>query len=132
MLIGLAISAAATVLVLARKDSGLGVREAGISLSQVENSSGRSGNSAGPAVTVLQAAAPSEANDRAAHVDQPMALIPLKATRFHIVRPGETLSSIARKYYGTTAATGKILEANKAALDNPNRIRPGTKLTIPD
>lgn len=60
------------------------------------------------------------------------ALVPIKTTRFHIVQPGETLSSIAKRYYGTTTAVGKILEANRGVLDNPDRIRPGTKLIIPD
>jgi phage tail protein X len=52
--------------------------------------------------------------------------------RFHIVRKGDTLSSIAKKFYGTSAAAAvkKIMQANR--IDNPNKIAPGTKLIIPD
>ena len=50
--------------------------------------------------------------------------------RFHIVRKGETLSGIAQRYYGTADGMQKLLKANQ--IDNPNKITPGTKLTIPD
>lgn len=46
--------------------------------------------------------------------------------RYHTVRRGETLSSVARKYKGVTVA--KIKRANKLKSD---RIKPGQKLVIP-
>ena len=49
---------------------------------------------------------------------------------FHIVRRGETLSSISQQYYGTAAGIQKILKANR--IDNADRITPRTKLIIPD
>jgi nucleoid-associated protein YgaU len=55
----------------------------------------------------------------------------IKTTRFHIVRKEETLSTISQQYYGTPNNWKKILDANKTIKD-PNRIQPGTKLTIPD
>jgi nucleoid-associated protein YgaU len=54
-----------------------------------------------------------------------------KATRFHVVRPGETLSAIAEQYYGSPNAWRKIRDANKT-LKDANRIAPGTKLIIPE
>lgn len=56
---------------------------------------------------------------------------PAKATRVHIVRSGETLSSIAEQYYGSSNAWRKILDANKT-LKDANKIAPGTKLVIPE
>ncbi len=56
---------------------------------------------------------------------------PAKATRFHIVRSGETLSAIAEQYYGSSNAWRKILDANKT-LKDANKIAPGTKLIIPE
>jgi len=56
----------------------------------------------------------------------------IKTTRFHIVRKEETLSAIARQYYGTPNQWQKILNANKGVIKDPNRLRPGTKLIIPD
>jgi nucleoid-associated protein YgaU len=52
----------------------------------------------------------------------------------HHVAPGETLSHLALKYYGNAAKPYymAIYEANKALIgDNPNVIRAGTTLKIP-
>ena len=57
---------------------------------------------------------------------------PAKATRFHIVRPGETLSSIAQQYYGSANDWRKILTANEKTIKDANKIAPGTKLIIPE
>ncbi|MCU0914028.1 MAG: LysM peptidoglycan-binding domain-containing protein [Planctomycetes bacterium] len=56
---------------------------------------------------------------------------PIKTTRFHIVRPGESLSSIAQQYYGTPNQWRKILAANEKAVKDANKIAPGTKLILP-
>lgn len=50
-------------------------------------------------------------------------------TRTHLVQPGEALSKISAKYYGTSRETGRILEAN--GLKDANRIQAGQTLTIP-
>jgi nucleoid-associated protein YgaU len=50
---------------------------------------------------------------------------------FHIVRKGETLSSIAQKYYGNPPQWRKILSANRKTIAQPNSLTPGTKLIIP-
>jgi nucleoid-associated protein YgaU len=36
------------------------------------------------------------------------------------------------KYYGKASAYPKIFEANRDILDNPDLIKPGQKLRIPD
>jgi nucleoid-associated protein YgaU len=54
------------------------------------------------------------------------------STRTHIVRQRETLSAISMQYYGTPNRWRKIADANKDVLKDPNKIRPGTRLTIPD
>lgn len=56
----------------------------------------------------------------------------IKTTRFHIVRKEETLSAIAQQYYGDRNKWQKILEANRSVIKDPNKLQPGTKLTIPD
>jgi len=55
-----------------------------------------------------------------------------RITGFHIVRKGETLSDISRKYYGSANKWQKILDANTKTIKDANRIRPGTKLIIPE
>jgi len=50
----------------------------------------------------------------------------------HTVVPGDTLSGIARKYYGSAARWPEIFEANKDKIQNPNLIYPGQVFVIPD
>ncbi len=57
---------------------------------------------------------------------------PAKTTRFHVVRPGETLSGIAQQYYGSPNDWRKILTANEKTIKDANKIAPGTKLIIPE
>ena len=52
----------------------------------------------------------------------------------HTLAPGETLSHLALKYYGSAVKEKwmVIYEANKDVIgDNPNRVRAGTVLKIP-
>ncbi len=53
------------------------------------------------------------------------------AAQYHDVKSGETLSSIAKQYYGDANQYMKIFEANKPMLSDPNKIDPGQKLRIP-
>ena len=47
----------------------------------------------------------------------------------HVVAQGETLTKIARKYYGNEGLYTLIAKANK--LDRPGKLKVGQKLTIP-
>jgi LysM repeat protein len=51
--------------------------------------------------------------------------------RIHKVVAGETLSMIARKYYGNASEYMKIFNANKDKLKDPDKIFPGQDLIIP-
>jgi nucleoid-associated protein YgaU len=51
--------------------------------------------------------------------------------QFHTVVSGDTLSKIAKQYYGNANAYMKIFEANKPMLSNPDKIYPGQMLRIP-
>lgn len=58
-----------------------------------------------------------------------------KSSIRHVVAAGETLSHIALKYYGSASKEKWMIiyEANKNIIgDNPNRIRVGQELVIPD
>ena len=50
----------------------------------------------------------------------------------HKVKRGESLATIAIKYYGNKDGYKAIFAANKATLKSPNRIRIGQVLLIPD
>jgi LysM repeat protein len=53
------------------------------------------------------------------------------ASRTYTVRSGDTLSGIARKFYGNPARWTWIYAANRSKIHNPNVIYVGEKLTIP-
>ena len=44
---------------------------------------------------------------------------------------GDTLSAIAKQFYGKASAWPRIFEANRDQLDDPDRIKPGQVLRIP-
>lgn len=52
--------------------------------------------------------------------------------RFHTVVRGDTLSAIAKKYYGNANKYTAIFEANKPMLAHPDKIYPGQVLRIPE
>ena len=53
------------------------------------------------------------------------------ASQYHDVVRGDTLSAIAKKYYGDANKYMVIFEANKPMLSHPDKIYPGQKLRIP-
>lgn len=53
------------------------------------------------------------------------------ALRTHEVRPGETLTMIARQYYGRAEGWRRIYEANRDVITDPNVLRVGMTLEIP-
>ena len=55
-----------------------------------------------------------------------------RASQFHTVASGDTLSAISKKYYGTWKLYPEIFEANKPMLSDPDKIYPGQVLRIPD
>jgi len=55
-----------------------------------------------------------------------------QATRTYTVQPGDSLSKISKQFYGNANEYMKIFEANRNQLDNPNTIRPGQQLIIPE
>lgn len=56
---------------------------------------------------------------------------PEPEAQYHDVVSGDTLSGIAKKYYGDAGKYPQIFEANKPMLSSPDKIYPGQKLRIP-
>ncbi len=73
------------------------------------------------------AAAPAAPAPAAAAPAAPVAA----AAQIHEVAKGETLSAIAKKYYGNANKYKKIFDANRDILSDPDKIKPGQKLKIP-
>ena len=51
--------------------------------------------------------------------------------RTYTVRKGDTLASISRKFYKSSARWQRILEANKQSIQNPKKLTVGQTLVIP-
>jgi nucleoid-associated protein YgaU len=54
------------------------------------------------------------------------------ATRTYTVVAGDSLSKIAKKFYSDGNQWKRIFEANRDTVKNPDLIRPGQVLKIPD
>ena len=53
------------------------------------------------------------------------------ATQTYTVQPGDTLSAIAKKFLGNANAYMDIFNVNKDQLSDPDKIKPGQVLKIP-
>jgi len=53
------------------------------------------------------------------------------AGRTYTVKPGDSLSKIAKEVYGSANDYMKIFEANRDTLRDPNMVHPGQELKIP-
>jgi tetratricopeptide (TPR) repeat protein len=49
----------------------------------------------------------------------------------YVVRPGDTLFSISRKFYKSPSRWREIRDANKNTVDNSGKLQPGQRLIIP-
>jgi len=67
------------------------------------------------------------ANDKSAEANKKA---PGKA-RTYVVREGDTLASISRKFYKSSGRWKKIRDANKSVIADPAKLKPGMTLTIP-
>jgi nucleoid-associated protein YgaU len=56
---------------------------------------------------------------------------PETAVEYYEIQSGDTLSAIAKTYYGKASDYPKIFEANREVINDPNLIFPGQKIRIP-
>jgi nucleoid-associated protein YgaU len=50
---------------------------------------------------------------------------------YYIIKSGDTLSKIAKQYYGDANQYSRIFEANREVIKHPDKIFPGQKIRIP-
>ena len=79
-----------------------------------------------PAVApgIVMAAAPIMPTSEASTMESPR-------VRTYIVQRGDTLQSLALRYYGSRAAWGKIFQANRSGLPSKDQLKVGQQLVIP-
>jgi nucleoid-associated protein YgaU len=63
--------------------------------------------------------------------DQLTVEVPVEESKYYTVKSGDTLSKIAKEFYGNANAYMQIFEANKPMLTHPDKIYPGQNLRIP-
>jgi nucleoid-associated protein YgaU len=51
--------------------------------------------------------------------------------RMHVVQKGDTLYSLALRYYGTRSAWERIYQANRSGLSSRDQLKIGQQLVIP-
>ena len=73
----------------------------------------------------------SPAPPRAAPTEPPVVEPPTPAEVTYVVRRGDTLYSIARRFYGDGKLWTLIRDANRDRIPAPELLRVGTELTIP-
>lgn len=52
-------------------------------------------------------------------------------SRTYVVREGDTLASISRRFYKSSGKWKKIRDANRSIIDDPGKLKAGQTLTIP-
>jgi nucleoid-associated protein YgaU len=56
---------------------------------------------------------------------------PVERVEFYEIKSGDTLSAIAKTYYGKASLYTKLFEANREVIKDPNKIYPGQKIRVP-
>jgi len=83
------------------------------------------------ATTVPPLSNPSPALPPPAVVASNIPTTPTPSVRTHIVQKGDTLQSLALRYYGTRSAWEKIFAANRTILSSKDHLKIGQQLVIP-
>lgn len=84
-----------------------------------------------PAASPTQAAGQSRPAGQAGSASAQTIPVEQTSARFYTVESGDTLSKIAKAYYGDPDAYRLIFEANRPMLSDPDKIYPGQVLRIP-
>lgn len=75
--------------------------------------------------------APSPGSQEPQPAPQPIDVIPPEVQKtYHVMKPGDTLYSLAQQYYGDGKRWREIAEANN--IQDPSDIAVGTRLVIPE
>ena len=56
---------------------------------------------------------------------------PPPKAEFYTIQKGDTLSALAKRYYGKAGEYMRIVKANKDIITDPDKIFPGQKIRIP-
>jgi LysM repeat protein len=82
-------------------------------------------------VTTAQPASAPPTIMAAAPITPPAETTESSRTRVHVVQKGDTLYSLALRYYGTRSAWERIYQANRSGLSSRDQLKVGQQLVIP-
>lgn len=82
-------------------------------------------------VTIAQPASAPPTIMAAAPITPPAETTESSRTRVHVVQKGDTLYSLALRYYGTRSAWERIYQANRSGLPSRDQLKVGQQLVIP-
>jgi ABC-type nitrate/sulfonate/bicarbonate transport system substrate-binding protein len=85
----------------------------------------------GPAVVKEKSVPTGEKTKPAIAAAKPLDSTPAEGPREHIVAAGDTLSHLARTYYGNSFKWDNIYQANKSTMKNPHYLYIGQKILVP-
>ena len=85
-----------------------------------------------PPPTAELRTSPERLRAAAAAVAAEEAAVQAAAVRYHLVAEGDTLETLARKYYGRPERWRVIYAANNDLLRGGRPLKPGMRLVIPD
>jgi nucleoid-associated protein YgaU len=57
--------------------------------------------------------------------------LPEQRVEYYVIQKGDTLSKLAKQYFGNAMDYPKIFEANREVIKDPDLIYPGQKIRIP-
>ena len=78
-----------------------------------------------------RSAKPQNAPEKPRSTESPNAARKKAGNRTYVVKSGDTLVSISRRFYKTPARWKEILDANKKKIDDPEKLKIGQGLIIP-
>ncbi len=64
-------------------------------------------------------------------LQDPVPVVVEHSSRQHTVKEGDTLFTLAQRYYGDGDRFADLYRANRQVLETPDRLEPGTVLVIP-
>lgn len=101
-------------------------------LTVVETASAESPTQAAEAASETEIPAPAAEADAVSEARTvPGPATPNVESRFYTIKSGDSLSKIAKEFYGDANKYMLIFEANKGLLKDPNKIYPGQEIRIP-
>lgn len=56
---------------------------------------------------------------------------PAEDVQYYTIQSGDSLSKIAKQFYGNAMGYPKLFEANKEVIEDPDLIYPGQKIRVP-